>query len=104
MAIQNLETCRVLKEILAKSGREMYEEWPGVTFNAASEEGKAIFGTPNGSGVVWLLAQHQKQFGKRGVKKITLFHAPAESALYRWPSLLFWIVPGGNDMERENVG
>ncbi|KAF2023670.1 hypothetical protein EK21DRAFT_118541 [Setomelanomma holmii] len=69
-----------------------YVPWPGVTFDIDSEESKAILGTPNGAGTVWLLIQRKKDFGDRRIEKVTLFYAEKEDDAFRWPSLLFWIV------------
>ncbi|KAH4817075.1 hypothetical protein HBH61_056070 [Parastagonospora nodorum] len=49
-------------------------EWPGTTYDGASEEGQASLGTPNGSGVAWLLIQHKEFLGHKIVDKITIFH------------------------------
>jgi hypothetical protein len=70
----------------------MYELWPGITFDIQSEEGKAILGTPYGSGVAWMLIQHSKALRERTIKKVTIFYSPKKDDLFRWPSLLFWIV------------
>jgi hypothetical protein len=89
--IQNVETYTLLQKVIEKHGHDTYLEWPGVSFEAESEEGRAILGTPNGSGVAWMLVQHKKQFGGKSVERVNLFYAPKKSDLYRWPSLLFWI-------------
>ncbi|KAF1834106.1 hypothetical protein BDW02DRAFT_639576 [Decorospora gaudefroyi] len=70
ISIQNVEMYRVLHK---------------------SEEGRAILGTPHGSGVAWMLIQHQKHLGVRRLEKVMVFYAPKEGDLWRWPSLLFWI-------------
>ncbi|CAI9628589.1 unnamed protein product [Alternaria burnsii] len=56
--IQNSGTFLVLNKIIMMHGRSMYELWPGITIDIQSEEGKAILGTPHGSGVAWMLIQH----------------------------------------------
>jgi hypothetical protein len=82
----------VLNKILKIHGYSTYDLWPGVIFDIESEEGRAILGTPNGSGVAWMLIQHSKALGERAIEKVTIFHAPKKGDLFRWPSLLFWIV------------
>jgi hypothetical protein len=90
--IQNVPTYSILNNILVNHGLKTYETWPGLTFDVGSEEGRAILGTPHGSGVVWLLVQHKPQLGNKRIDRITMFYAENEGDLYRWPSLLFWIV------------
>lgn len=82
----------MLNKIIKMHGRSMYELWPDITFDIQSEEGKAILGTPHGSGVAWMLIQHSKALRERITKKVTIFYAPKKDDLFRWPSLLFWIV------------
>ncbi|KAI4682345.1 uncharacterized protein J4E88_005235 [Alternaria novae-zelandiae] len=90
--IQNAATSLVLNKIISKHATFTYEMWPGITFGMDSEEGKAILGTPNGCGVAWMLIQHKKAFGEKNIEKVTLFHAAKKDDLFRWPTLLFWIV------------
>lgn len=90
--IQNVPTYSILNKILTKHNRGAYETWPGMTFGIDSEEAREILGTPNGSGVAWLLIQHTEQLSCRQIEKVTIFCAENEHDLYRWPSLLFWIV------------
>ena len=92
MTIQNIETCCVLDKVLRLSTQTRYDVWPGLTFDIESEEGQAILGTPNGSGTAWLLIQHKKQLGDKRIERVTVFYAENEGDLYRWPSLLFWLV------------
>ena len=91
LGIMNHETCQVLVNIY---GLHECCLWPGLTFDIESEEGQAILGTPNGSGVAWMLIQHKAQLGEKKIKKVTVFHASASGDHYisRRPSLLFWIV------------
>lgn len=91
-SIINSETISILTKIVNEHGSGLFEVWPGLTIDPQSEQGKAILGTPNGSGVLHLLAQHQKELGKKSIGKISLFYAPKPGDLYRWPTLLFEIV------------
>jgi hypothetical protein len=91
ITIQNIETYTLLQKVIEKHGHDTYFEWPGLSFEAESEEGKAILGTPSGSGVAWMLGQRKKEFGGREVERVTVFYARKEGDLYRWPSLMFWI-------------
>lgn len=92
LSIHNVRTYSILDKIMRRNGRSTYDAWPGMTFDIESEEGKAILGTPNGAGTAWLLIQHRRQLGPRKIEKVTAFYAENEGDLYRWPSLLFWIV------------
>jgi hypothetical protein len=47
--------------------------WPGVSYDADSEEGQALLGTPNGSSVAYMLIQHKHQLGHKIVDRITVF-------------------------------
>ncbi|KAJ4377931.1 hypothetical protein N0V83_000761 [Neocucurbitaria cava] len=91
LTIQNVPTYTILSKILMKHGLTQWDTWPGITFDIDSEEGRAILGTPNGSGTAWLLIQHKKQLGDRKIEKVTLFYAGNKEDIYRWPSLLFWV-------------
>jgi hypothetical protein len=88
----NVPTYSILNKIMARHGLAQYPIWPGTTFDMECEEGRAILGTPNGAGTAWLLIQHKKQLGDRRIEKVTIFYAENESDLWRWPSLLFWVV------------
>ena len=50
------------------------EYWPGTTYEAGTEAFNALLGTPNGFGIPYMLAQHQKQLGHKTVDKITIFY------------------------------
>jgi hypothetical protein len=73
-------------------------EWPGTSYAATSEEGQALLGTPNGSGVAYLLVQHKQELGRKTIEKITVFSE------VRLLMLLFHIVDveeGTGDAEEE---
>jgi len=61
-------------------------EWPGLTFQADSNEAKLLFHTPHGKSVAWFLIQHKEQFGVCYVDKVTIFSTPE-----RQPSIIFHI-------------
>lgn len=90
--MQNAATSLILNKIISKHVTFKYETWPDITFGMDTEEGKAILGTPNGAGIAWVLVQHRKSFGEKRIEKVTLFHAAKKHDLFRWPSLLLWIV------------
>jgi hypothetical protein len=104
----NGHTLAVINRVLdahAPFGKEC-PTWPGLTTDMDSKEGMALLGTPNGSGVAWLLIQHKAecQLGHKTVKRITLLWPDLLDDLEEigdetggrkaWglsPSLLFWI-------------
>jgi hypothetical protein len=44
----------------------------GLNFDVNTEQAEALLGTPNGSGVAWLLIQHKGPLGHKVAEKITL--------------------------------
>jgi hypothetical protein len=55
--------------------------WPGTDYDVASEEGKTLLGTPNGSSTAYMLVQHKEQLGHKTVDKITVFEHKRELML-----------------------
>ena len=47
-----------------------------------SDEGRALWGSPNGEGIGWLLAQHKEQFGIKTVTSVTVFLDEAQFPAY----------------------
>lgn len=43
----------------------MRARWPGVVFDMTEEKAQALLGTPNGSGVGWLLVQRKQELGHK---------------------------------------
>jgi hypothetical protein len=70
--IVNPTTRAVAVEALRRDGSRR-TGWPGVSFHACSENGEAIIGTPNGRGIVWLLATHKQQFGAKTVESVRVW-------------------------------
>jgi hypothetical protein len=69
-----------------------FPKWPGVTFSIDSEEAKALCGTPNGSGVLWLLAQHKAGLGHKTVDEVCLYYGDGNGkGLREVPTLIFQI-------------
>lgn len=69
-----LETVKIINE--ANSGKLMHSknpQWPGIEYKADTAEGQALLGTPNGSGVAYMLIQHRQALGHKKVDKITIF-------------------------------
>ncbi|PSN75361.1 hypothetical protein BS50DRAFT_568037 [Corynespora cassiicola Philippines] len=87
--VQEPTTRTVVDWVLQQSGSKLVP-WPGVTFGMDTEEGKAVLGTINGSGVAYLLAQRREALGRKTVEKVTVF-GTEDTAVQPCPSLLFWI-------------
>ncbi|KAF1920756.1 hypothetical protein BDU57DRAFT_429785, partial [Ampelomyces quisqualis] len=48
--------------------------WPGHSYDAGSQEGQALLGTPNGSSVAHMLIQHKHELGHKTIEKVTVFY------------------------------
>jgi hypothetical protein len=70
--VLNAKTDFVVEAINAPNGYDT-APWPGMEYNAYSEDGQALLGTPNGSSVAYMLIQHKKHLGHKTVKKVTVF-------------------------------
>jgi len=73
---QNKDTFAVIRHIISGLPTMGNLLWPGVEFDAKSDNGMALLGTPNGAGVAWMLAQHRAQLGHKVVDKVVLFRHP----------------------------
>lgn len=65
---------RALKKSGITSGRA--PPWPGYTFKPEGRDLKPfqpVLGTPNASGVAWLLAQHREDLGDKTVSAIRVW-------------------------------
>ncbi|KAF2030702.1 hypothetical protein EK21DRAFT_111578 [Setomelanomma holmii] len=82
--IQNRGTVDVMSNVLGvcaelrlvtRGGGTGRPYWPGLTFPMCSETAQALFGTPNGSGIGWLSAQHksESELGQKVIDEVTLF-------------------------------
>jgi hypothetical protein len=79
---------------LSDESRQARPHWPGMVFDMESEAAQALLGTPNGSGVGWLLAQRKRELGHKVVGKVTLFFSEfdhEDGDVEDQPNLLFHI-------------
>ncbi|KAF2852926.1 hypothetical protein T440DRAFT_553262 [Plenodomus tracheiphilus IPT5] len=76
--INNAETNTIADMVNFEQDTEL-QAWPGRTYDVKSQVGEALLGSPNGSGVAYLLAQHKEQLGHKTVSRITMFHGVWES-------------------------
>jgi hypothetical protein len=97
--IENKATIAIISHVLGYSAsiKTYYDDaevrrpaWPGTTFAIDKSDALALLGTPNGSGVGWLLAQHKAELGHRVVTQVTVFFDTDESGVEA-PNLLFGI-------------
>jgi hypothetical protein len=72
---------RFVVEYLGLQSKLVLTGWPGTTYNTGSVEFNALLGSPNGSGVAYLLAQHKTQLGHKTIDKITVFKKTYEIML-----------------------
>ena len=89
LLISNKDSQALVSKTLANKGATI-QHWPGTSFTRSSKEFKALLGSPNGSGVAWLLINHKMQLGKKTIAKITVFRhdGAAEDAD---PTMLFYL-------------
>jgi len=66
--------------------------WPGIAFPIESEEAIALCGTPNGSGVLHLLAQHKAKLGHKTIQEVCLYYEDEDDkGLREVPTLIFHV-------------
>ncbi|KAL3428482.1 hypothetical protein PVAG01_01991 [Phlyctema vagabunda] len=64
--------------------KDDYPPWENrAVFGMDTEQGQALLGTPNGSGIAWLLINHKLQLGIKTVDKVSVF------SVDNYPFLLF---------------
>ncbi|KAF2014225.1 hypothetical protein BU24DRAFT_409984 [Aaosphaeria arxii CBS 175.79] len=63
--------------------------WPGYYFDAYTRACKALLGSPNGSGVAWMLIQRKEELGRKTVTGCSVF--VSEATLMFEPSIVFYI-------------
>ncbi|KAF1832885.1 hypothetical protein BDW02DRAFT_553766 [Decorospora gaudefroyi] len=89
--VQNDETVPLIARVLKNRGHDkMVPYWPGVTVGTWEKEGEALLGSPIGSTLAFLLAQHKAELGHKHVTDITIFKdnyppntIPSVQLLYR---------------------
>jgi len=74
--VQNKSTLAVIQHIVSDMSIAGNLLWPGVEFDAESNEGMALLGTLSGVGVAWMLVQHRAQLGHKVIDKVVLFRHP----------------------------
>lgn len=94
--------CSIILASLRKKRQETAEpgisndswlpRWPGIAFPIESEEAIALCGTPNGSGVLHLLAQHKAKLGHKTIQEVCLYYEDEDDkGLREVPTLIFHV-------------
>jgi len=89
-SVRNETTNLIVNRALRDVGRQG-EPWPGVVFTMDTDQGRAILGSPNGSGVARLLSQHKVQFFQKTVSEVRVFYACTRDRYVAFPHLVFRI-------------
>lgn len=107
MGISNDQTNALIATCL-RNKKETLREWPGVGFDAESDEGRALLGSPNGAAFAYFLVQHKAELGRKRVGKVTVFRAETDDDLaFVDPHLVFHVEDGeeeGRDGEKFGDG
>jgi hypothetical protein len=74
--IVNADTLAII-DCVEANHREKNPNWsradyPSIGCHIDEDDAKALLGTPNGSGVAWLLAQHRQELGWKTVEYVTV--------------------------------
>ncbi|KAF1844423.1 uncharacterized protein K460DRAFT_250326, partial [Cucurbitaria berberidis CBS 394.84] len=91
LGITNDQTNQLIASCLERAGKALVE-WPGVSFDTATEEGHALLGSPNGAAFAYFLMQHKVQLGYKSIGKVTVFKPETDDDLaFVDPSLVFHV-------------
>ena len=73
--VTNEVSNKMLRRVLRHAGyaAPSPRPWPGQAFDVNTADGKALVGTPNGYGLLWMLGQHQLSVGAKTVDKAYVF-------------------------------
>jgi hypothetical protein len=88
--VANTEAQWLINRTFQLSGKGL-KAWPGVDFDMATDEGKALLSSPNSAGVAYLLFTHERHLGRKTISKVTVF-ADDGKKQPRPPSLVYHIV------------
>lgn len=71
----NDDTRDIVEEALRRAlgTSESVPRWPGVDFEAGSDDAAALCATPNGLAGVWLLGTHKGQLGHKTISKVRVY-------------------------------
>ncbi|KAH7067457.1 hypothetical protein BKA63DRAFT_582343 [Paraphoma chrysanthemicola] len=103
--VTNGRTQRILARAIdpqleAPDSQRALKSYPWVGWTAESTSGKAMLGSPNGSGIGYFLAQHKPELGNRRVKRIEAFAADTQASGMFEPSIAWEIedIPASDEV------
>ena len=97
LSIGNAVTNKIIDEILEHHATSL-PEYPGLKFDANSREGRALIGTPNGSGPAWMLISYP-DFSEQTITGVQIFRT---GGAY---NMLFTVGSGSNTIpDNTNCG
>jgi hypothetical protein len=88
--ITNPDTLAIMRHVLSESAEDSFvpppherkrlrwtaqderPRWPGVVLDIKKDKARSLLGTPNGSGVAWLLIQRKRELGHKIVNRVTV--------------------------------
>jgi hypothetical protein len=70
--VVNEDTVALAARALVRSGKSKLSKWPGDSFTAQSDEGKALIASPIGATIAYMLTQHKADLGRKHITKINL--------------------------------
>ncbi|KAF1937969.1 hypothetical protein EJ02DRAFT_411304 [Clathrospora elynae] len=92
VGICNDMTNQLIDECLCRKNAEL-REWPGTDFEADTEEGHALIGSPNGAVFAYFLMQHKAELGQKTISKVTVFRPETEDSVeFVDTSLVFHVI------------
>lgn len=80
--ITNSETKSIVEEIYTREGKDKTAD--DVTISAGTTEYYALIGTPNGSGVAYMLIDHSQAMGKTTIGSILIIHGSTNSVVFKY--------------------
>ncbi|KAL8988498.1 MAG: hypothetical protein Q9169_008544, partial [Polycauliona sp. 2 TL-2023] len=83
--INNDDTQNIIKDIFMfyTGVADPETPWPGLVFDVASADGKALLATPNSLGIAWMMIDHAAELGRRR-PKVHVFNDSDGQACILW--------------------
>lgn len=91
--ITNKGTKAVMDQVFKVPENSLDLKWPGKTFDVREgDEGKALLGTPQGSGIAWVLADNKQILGERSLKVTCFTGESSTGGANKYYYLLFELI------------
>jgi len=100
VTVANVQTVALLAKAFRNTNQRL-QPWPGATFSADTDEGKALLGGPIGATIAYFLMQHKAELGRKVVERVRVVAEENGSAMHS-PNIFFEIAdhvppaPGGS--------